>query len=1170
METNHFKKLILVVAVLALAVLALYPLDKTLKPGLDLAGGTVFVYQVDVKQGDDGPTVVDSVIDVLRRRVDPTGTRNLVWRPVAGNRIEIQAPLAPKETSERRDDFVEARQALFAKNLGQGDIDRAMRRQRVAGAENNAELTSRLDALADAHEALQVARGAFDEASKQLKQAEEAGNNEATAAAATLIEQRGVIEQAKAQAYGTARARVMAWNITGEDIAALTDPVSDWNELNPRQREDATAAHHATQDELIAGHEDREEAIRKVAEAFMAFAEVKGHLDDPNDFKALLRGAGVLEFRIAPASADVLDLKAYRDRLAKRGPQGGAGLPYRWMEIDDIKQFADEESERRRLMEDAIAFFNERDQIGQAYHGRHYMLLGNGQDDSITQRQSGWKLADARAYPDQSGFPAVSFTLNLAGGTLMESMTVQRRGKPMAIVLDGRVITSPIINDKLSTNILVSRSGGFSGSDQKYLVNTLNAGTLKARLSSEPISETTIGPKLGQDNLERGLKAAYAALVVVAIFMAFYYLFNGLVADFALMANMALILATMATLQATFTLPGIAGIVLTIGMAVDANVLIFERIREELGSHTDLRTAVRVGYQKALITIVDANLTTLITCLILGYTATAEVKGFAVTLGIGIVATLFTALFASRVIVDVAMDHFKLRSMPMLPTLVPTLGKLLRPDINWIGKRWGFFAVSMLLIVVGLTVVASRGEDLLDIEFRSGTRVAFTLKGDATMSLREVRQDLDEASSVKVGSDGEARLPELTTAAGPSIVTLGDTTMEGTDVIASGFSVACLSQDERAVSEIVKTTFADVLDKEAPLDFKGAGERNDEVPPISRAVAAPVLTGDLGANIGRSDIQNNVSDYLGGVVIVLHQINPAASASALRTRVDRAWQGIQGEELNLAYRPFDVVGMDLADGESADGESVYRSAAVVIGADSHTNYAENTEDFYTNGEGYAARVWQLVHGGLRRDTSLDSVSKISPQVSGTMRTRALVAMILSLLAIVAYIWIRFGSIRYGMAAIVALVHDVVITLGVLAIFGLIHDSALGRGLLLTDFKVNLALVAALLTIIGYSLNDTIVIFDRIRENRGRLAHTSATVLNTSINQTISRTVLTSGTTFLAVLTLYIFGGEGVHGFALAMLIGVIVGTYSSIAIAAPLLLIGGGKAGEAEGKVESA
>ena len=354
-----------------------------------------------------------------------------------------------------------------------------------------------------------------------------------------------------------------------------------------------------------------------------------------------------------------------------------------------------------------------------------------------------------------------------------------------------------------------------------------------------------------------------------------------------------------------------------------------------------------------------------------------------------------------------------------------------------------------------------------------------------------------------------------------------------------------------------KTTFSDVLDKEAPLNFRGAAGPNESVPPISRSVAVPVLQGNLGQNIGRSDIQDNVADYLGGGVILLPQIDPPASVEGIRRRVDRAWQGIQGEELNLAYRPFMVAGMDVAEGTDAAGDSVYASAAVVVGPDTHANYTEDAEQFYSNGAGHATRVWQLVHGGMRRDTSLDSVSKISPQVSGTMRTRAVVAMLLSLLAIVAYIWLRFGSIRYGMAAIVALVHDVVITLGVLAILGVIHDSAIGRALMLTDFKVNLALVAALLTIIGYSLNDTIVIFDRIRENRGRLAHASTSVLNTSINQTISRTVLTSGTTFIAVLTLYLFGGEGVHGFALAMLIGVIVGTYSSIAIAAPLLLIGG-------------
>jgi len=641
----------------------------------------------------------------------------------------------------------------------------------------------------------------------------------------------------------------------------------------------------------------------------------------------------------------------------------------------------------------------------------------------------------------------------------------------------------------------------------------------------------------------------------VALFMAFYYLFNGLVADFALLANMALILATMATLQATFTLPGIAGIVLTIGMAVDANVLIFERIREELGGRADLGTAVRVGYQKAFITIVDANLTTLIICLILGYTATAEVKGFAVTLGIGIVATLFTALFCTRVIIELAMDYLKLRSMPMLPILVPSLGRLLRPDINWTGKRWRFFIVSAILIIAGGVVIMGRGEEMLDIEFRSGTRVAFTLKGNETLALDDVRKKLDTAGG-QPRADGRPRLPELMNRAGPSIVTLGDAEMKGGQVLAKGFSVACLSQDERAVSEIVKETFADVLDKDPPLAFRGAGPTNGSVPLIARDFAVPVLDGDLGKNIGRSDIQTNVVDHLGGVVVLLEEISPPVSTDAIRTRIDRAWQGIQGEELKLGYRPFMVVGLDLAEEHDAAGESRYVSVAVVVGSDGQTNYTEDAEQFYNNSEGFASRVWKLVHGGLRRDTSLDSVSKISPQVSGTMRARAVVAMMLSLLAIVGYIWVRFGSLRYGMAAIVALVHDVVITLGILAIFGLIHDSAIGRALMLTDFKVNLALVAALLTIIGYSLNDTIVIFDRIRENRGRLAHASASVLNASINQTISRTVLTSGTTFLAVLILYIFGGEGVHGFALAMLIGVVVGTYSSIAIAVPMLLIG--------------
>jgi len=228
--------------------------------------------------------------------------------------------------------------------------------------------------------------------------------------------------------------------------------------------------------------------------------------------------------------------------------------------------------------------------------------------------------------------------------------------------------------------------------------------------------------------------------------------------------------------------------------------------------------------------------------------------------------------------------------------------------------------------------------------------------------------------------------------------------------------------------------------------------------------------------------------------------------------------------------------------------------AVVV-RDTVTNYAEDRTGFDA-ADGLAATEWALVRDALQRDTSLESVSNFSSQVSGTMKQQAIVAMVLSLLAVVAYIWMRFGSFRYGLAAIVALVHDVSITLGILAICGWLTTIPGFEKLLLDDFKINLALVAALLTIVGYSLNDTIIVFDRIRENRGRLSRATPQIVNDSINQTISRTVLTSGTTLLAVGILYVFGGPGVHGFAFAMLIGVLVGTYSSVAIAAPILLIG--------------
>ncbi len=223
-------------------------------------------------------------------------------------------------------------------------------------------------------------------------------------------------------------------------------------------------------------------------------------------------------------------------------------------------------------------------------------------------------------------------------------------------------------------------------------------------------------------------------------------------------------------------------------------------------------------------------------------------------------------------------------------------------------------------------------------------------------------------------------------------------------------------------------------------------------------------------------------------------------------------------------------------------------------SDDRVNYADNPETL-TDPTGMAATQWKLVREALRRDTSLAGVTNFSSQVSGTMQQQAIVAIVLSWIAITIYIWIRFGSLAYGLGAIIALIHDVITAVGLAAWAFYIYDTPIGHALLLAPFRIDLTMIAAVLTLIGYSVNDTIVVFDRIRENRGRLAYASAQVINDSINQTISRTVLTVATVLVAVLALYVLGGPGVHNFAFVMLVGAIVGCYSSIAIASPLLLL---------------
>lgn len=1161
-----------IVAVLTGFALCMIPPSRQLKLGIDLAGGTRLIYEVQVPEGASTKDTIDQTILVLRDRVDPGGVRNLIWQQQGGNRIEIQMAAAPPQTKQLREAYAEQKDLLLAANLRLNDIDRAIRSGQTDVEGVIASQRKLLDLAAAKYKELEKARDPY-RASEQLRREadnalaalpSDASEQQRTAAQIHIltvqkdltVKTRGFLD-ARA-AYNEAFTAVLETNIEPDDLESILQisniplneraaaihvkklaeaglptmvgdkVVADVKNKISVSRRDVAIRH------LIHRHSAKADQILAVAETYAAYEDVKSYLDDPNDLIALLRGAGVLEFRIGSAPQEVPDVQEYRDQLLKKGPRAGMDRHYRWFIIDDLTQFSESRDDRDAMQKDAEHYFNKRGLTGQEYAGDFYLLLANSPNNSLTAAQKDWKVTNATRQADQNGFAGIGFSLNVVGGQYMSELTGSHVGEQMAIVLDGRVMSAPQIQTRIGDRgIITGGQSGFNDIELNYMIRTLKAGAIQGNLIG-PISQKTTGPQLGQDNLNNGLQAAIWALVVVAVFMAIYYMFWGIVADFALFANMVLILGMMAFLDATFTLPGIAGIVLTIGMAVDANVLIFERIREELDRQSELSTAVRLGYEKAFTTIVDANVTTLITCVVLGYTATAEIKGFAITLGIGIMATLFTALFCTRVIVTLYLSVTNARQLGMLSILVPAIRRRLTPNINWIGKRYAFFVISTVLIVSGLLVMNQRGEDMFDIEFRGGTQVGFDLADGKTLSLDNVRQRLTQAAK-------DSNIPELA-GNGASVVTVGDSQTQGNLVYANSFSIRTLSQDASAVSQAIKTEFQDVLNLTRQIQFDGHDKSQLRDAPVH-----PIVSRILGDNINQPGYDVEVANDLGGVVILMDDLKSAVTTKQIEERINR--MRFQPDFEDLSYRDCRVIGLDRGE----VGET-YRSVAIVS-TDRKTNYVEDLEAF-DDPLGLAQTEWNLVKQAMLRDTSLGSVSNFQSQVSKTMKQNAIVALTLSLLAVVIYIWFRFGSLRYGLAAIAALVHDVAVALGLVALCGLVYDSSIGHALGLSDFKINLAMVAALLTIVGYSLNDTIVVFDRIRENRGRLATVSRAIINQSINQTFSRTVLTSGTTLLALLTLYLFGGEGVHGFAFAMIVGIVIGTYSSIAIASPILLIG--------------
>ena len=613
---------------------------------------------------------------------------------------------------------------------------------------------------------------------------------------------------------------------------------------------------------------------------------------------------------------------------------------------------------------------------------------------------TGANISNASPNFDNNGQSVVSLSFDRDGARKFADITGENVGKRLAIVLDGKVHSAPRINEKISGG-QASITGSFTPASANDLAVVLRAGSLPAPV--KVMEQRTVGPSLGQESIDMGVRAALIGGIAVVLFMALYYGVSGLIADLMLILDIGLILAGMAAFGATLTLPGIAGIVLTIGMAVDANVLIFERIREELRRGLSPLAAVEAGFSRAMLAITDSNLTTIIAALILYQFGTGPIRGFAVTLTIGIVASMFTAIFVSRIIFDIWMGKpgRKLRiGMQIIRANV---------NINFVGLRKIAYGLSLLFILAGVVSLVAKGGPSYGIDFAGGATVQ--IKFAQPISDEDLKKSLADAD-----------LPGL-------VIQQFDP--DGTSYLLR------ISTVEETSTGITKTV-TDALDTR----LQGAAYEIQRLEMVGPKVGA-----DLRA-------QAMEAMYFAILLIAIY----------VSGRFEHRW--------------------------------------------------------------FTAGLIACVLGGAMFGLGYLGVDKVFLVFAAVVLT-------------VLICW-KFKLV-FALGAIVSILHDVLITVGLFSIM---------------NKEFDLTIIAALLTLVGYSLNDTIIVYDRIRENlQNDVVSPFRDIINNSINQTLSRTILTSGTTLFVIIALMLFGGGIIFDFALVMCIGVIVGTLSSIFVASPVLLL---------------
>ncbi len=638
-------------------------------------------------------------------------------------------------------------------------------------------------------------------------------------------------------------------------------------------------------------------------------------------------------------------------------------------------------------------------------------------------------IVDANATINpQTTAPMVTMDMNPEGAREWARITGANIGKRCAIVLDNYVYTAPVIQNKIPSGR--SQITGMEDLEEAKLISiVLKAGALPAPI--DIIEERTVGPSLGQDSISQGFNSTVIGFLLVAFFMIIYYKTSGAFADLALLATVVFILGVLAGFKATLTLPGIAGIILTIGMAVDANVLIFERIREELSTGKTIKAAVDSGFANSYSAIFDSNITTFFTAIILYQFGSGPIQGFALTLMIGIVSSLFAALVITKVLFEYMIYKGKKINVGYRKRIFDGA------NIDFLGKRKIAYTISGTLILLGIISLFTRGLEL-GIDFKGGSEIA--LQFEKPINISEIRDELN---------------------------TLG---LGNIEVKTFGGEQGVLIRTE--LQEIPKEIMPNILKT-----------LNNTIKEADPGISATIV--DSSAHS------------------ITYQLPDSKSAALIAEKLSE--KGFQATK--LADDPNKVI--------------VRLSIANWI--------EENLQQTYTD-----------------NPFKMLKEEKVGPKIGKELKEDAVISVILALIVILVYLGFRF-KFAFANGAVLALFHDVMITLGVFSLLYGVFP--------FLNLEISISVVAAFLTLVGYSINDTVVVYDRIREDL-KIHKTKPLEenMNSAINKTLSRTIVTSLTTLLVVFVLLIFGGEVLRGFAFTLFFGIIVGTYSSIFIASSFVL----------------